>query len=71
MLGVMGILSTLVALIVASFVPGGIVIRGLEGWVGGALVVWITTALGSWLLPFFFIRDKKHPKETQDPSGNV
>lgn len=49
LLGGIGLVSTLLALWVASLFPGGIEILGL-GWVLAPLVVWIVTALGGWIL---------------------
>lgn len=51
LLGGIGLVSTFLALLIASFVPGGIRITTLTAWVIGTLVVWIVTALGTWLLP--------------------
>lgn len=51
LLGGIGLVSTFLALLVASFIPGGISIRGISAWVIGTLVVWLVTALGTWLLP--------------------
>lgn len=49
LLGGIGLVSTLVALWVATLFPGGIEIVGL-GWVLAPLLVWIVTALGGWIL---------------------
>lgn len=48
-LGGIGLVSTFVALLVASLFPGGITIGGW-GWVLAPLIVWLVTALGTWLL---------------------
>ncbi|MBC9955391.1 phage holin family protein [Leucobacter sp. cx-42] len=48
-LGGIGLVSTLVALWVATLFPDGLTISGL-GWVLAPLVVWIVTALGGWIL---------------------
>ncbi len=49
--GGVGLISTFVALLVASLIPGGISISGVSAWVIGTLVVWLFGALGGWLLP--------------------
>ncbi|CAG7598373.1 phage holin family protein [Leucobacter soli] len=49
LLGGIGLISTLLALWVATLFPGGIEISGL-GWVLAPLIVWIVTALGGWIL---------------------
>jgi uncharacterized membrane protein YvlD (DUF360 family) len=58
MLGGIGIVSTLIALLVASLVPGGIHVDGFVTWILAALVVWVVTALGGWLLPLIFLKKK-------------
>ncbi len=49
LLGGIGLVSTFIALLVASLFPGGITINGW-GWVLAPLIVWIVTALGGWIL---------------------
>jgi uncharacterized membrane protein YvlD (DUF360 family) len=57
-LGGIGLVSTFVALLVASLFPGGIRIDGAVTWVLATLVVWIVTALGAWVLPLVFLRKR-------------
>lgn len=57
-LGGIGLVSAFVALLLASFFPGGISISGLDTWVLASLIVWLVTALGGWLLPLLFLRGK-------------
>lgn len=54
-LGGIGLVSTLLALWVASLFPGGITIRGFASWVIAALVVWVVTALGGWVIGAMFV----------------
>lgn len=57
LVGGIGIISTLVALVVVVLLPiGGLRIVDASGWLLGALIVWIITALGSVLLPRLFLR---------------
>lgn len=57
LMGGIGIISTLVALVVVVLLPiGGLRIVDASGWLLGALIVWIITALGSVLLPRLFLR---------------
>lgn len=57
LMGGIGIVSTLVALIVVVLLPiGGLRITDAAGWILGAVTVWIVTALGSVLLPMIFIK---------------
>ncbi|MGH1525171.1 phage holin family protein [Leifsonia sp. L25] len=58
MLGGIGLVSTLVALLVASLLPGGIRVDDFLTWILAALVVWVVTALGGWLLPLIFLKKK-------------
>lgn len=57
-LGGIGLLSTFVALLIASLVAGGISIRGIFAWVLATLIVWLVTALGAFLLPTLFLKKK-------------
>ncbi|PYI38055.1 hypothetical protein CVS30_12615 [Arthrobacter psychrolactophilus] len=57
-LGGIGLLSTLAALIVAQLFPNGLVISGFTTWILAALLVWIVTTLGAWLLPIIFLKKR-------------
>lgn len=59
LLGGIGLISTFLALLVASLLPDGLRIEGLATWVLGTLIVWLVTALASWLLPRFVERSAK------------
>lgn len=54
-LGGIGIVSTLLALVVATLVSGGLVITGFSTWLVTALLVWLVTALGGWLLMAYVV----------------
>lgn len=58
LLGGIGLVSTFLALLIASVLPGGIHIAGVTAWVLATLVVWIVTALGGWLLPILFLKKR-------------
>lgn len=49
LLGGIGLISTFLALWIATLISGGVEIRGL-GWVVATLLVWIITALGGWII---------------------
>lgn len=49
LLGGIGLVSTFLALWVATLFSGGVEIHGL-GWVLAPLLVWIVTALGGWII---------------------
>lgn len=55
-LGGIGLVSTFVAIVIASLFPGGLQISGITAWVVGTLVVWIVNALGGWILAVLFIK---------------
>lgn len=57
-LGGIGLVSTFVALLLSSLLPGGITLSGIDTWVLASLIVWLITALGGWLLPLLFLRGK-------------
>jgi len=50
MLGGIGIVSTMLALFIASLFPGGLTVTGFATWVLAALIIWAVMALGGWLL---------------------
>lgn len=56
-LGGIGLVSTFVALLIASLFPGGLSISGWQTWVLASLVVWLATALATMVLPFLLVRD--------------
>ena len=58
LMGVIGLVSTLVSLFVTSLFPGGLHIRGIGTWVLAALIVWILTTLATWLFPRFFFKEE-------------
>ncbi|MEE1621454.1 phage holin family protein [Zafaria sp. J156] len=49
-LGGIGLVSTLLALWVATLFPGGLEITGGLAWVAATVLVWLVTALGAWIL---------------------
>jgi hypothetical protein len=56
LVGGVGLISTGVALAIASSFAGGLTIQGPLAWTLGTLVVWLVTALGSWLLPMWLLK---------------
>lgn len=54
LLGGIGLVSTFLALWVATLFEGGITVNGL-GWVLAPLLIWIVTALGGWILVGVFL----------------
>ncbi|GAA4366120.1 phage holin family protein [Paeniglutamicibacter cryotolerans] len=58
LLGGIGLVSTFVALLVATFFSGGITISGIRNWVLGTLIVWLVGALSGWILPIFLLKNR-------------
>lgn len=55
-LGGVGLVSTLLALWIASLLPDGLTISGAMAWAFATLLVWIVTALGTWILGYFVLK---------------
>lgn len=62
-LGGIGLVSTYVALLIASLVGGGLQITGVQTWILATLIVWLVTALATFVLPMVFIRNKVQGKQ--------
>lgn len=58
-LGGIGLVSTLAALILASVLTNGLVIRGISSWIWATVVVWLVTALATLVLPALVLKSKK------------
>lgn len=50
-LGGIGLLSTLIALILASVLTTGLSIRGIGSWIAATVLVWLITAVATLVLP--------------------
>ncbi len=50
-LGGIGLLSTLVALLLASVFTSGLSIRGIGSWIAATVLVWVITAAATLVLP--------------------
>jgi hypothetical protein len=58
LLGAVGLVTTYVALLVASLVaPDGLAIDGWQGWVLGPIIVWLVTMLATFLLPAVMLKN--------------
>lgn len=58
LIGGVGLLSTYVALLIASLFSGGLQITGVSTWILATLIVWLVTALGTWLLPLAVLKNQ-------------
>lgn len=70
-LGGIGLVSSFLALLVTSFFPGGLQIAGISTWISATLIIWVITALGTWLLGAFLIKKFVTNKATKksEPSA--
>lgn len=55
-LGGIGLVSTLVALIIANVFTDGLSISGATTWVLASLIVWLVTAVAAFFLPMIFLK---------------
>lgn len=54
-LGGVGLVSTLLALWIATLMPNGLALNGVTAWALAPLVVWLVTALGTWVAGYFLV----------------
>lgn len=67
-LGGIGLVSTFVALLIASTFTGGLSIDGgAATWIAAVVVVWLVTALATWVLPFLFLRRRLEERRAGGP----
>lgn len=63
-LGGIGLLSTFVALVIAS-IFGGLTITGWRTWVLATIIVWLATALATLLLPLVVLKKRAADRDTE------
>lgn len=68
-LGGIGLVSTLIALAAAMLFPGGLRIAGISDWISTTVLVWVITALGTWILGFFIIERWWDHREVAPPKN--
>jgi hypothetical protein len=56
LLGGVGLVSTFVALLLASMMSNGVHITSVSAWVLGSVVVWLVTALATLLVPLILVK---------------
>lgn len=56
LVGGAGLITTGLALWIASSFSGGLSLPTVPDWALATLVVWLVTALGSWLLPLWLLK---------------
>jgi MFS family permease len=57
-LGGIGLVSTFVALLLSTLFVGGLTINGIQTWILATLVVWLVTAVATWVLPIIFLKKR-------------
>ena len=58
LVAVVGLASTLIALLLATLVPGGLAVEGFATWVWATLIIWPVTAVAGWLVPKVALRPR-------------
>ncbi|MEG3616410.1 hypothetical protein [Isoptericola haloaureus] len=66
LVGAVGLITTYVALLVASLASDGLTISGWQGWVIGPIVVWLVTMLATFLLPAFILKQAVEERRDRD-----
>ncbi|MDN4475845.1 phage holin family protein [Demequina sp. SYSU T00192] len=61
-LGGVGLVSTFVALLITSLVVDSLTIDGVGTWIAATVLVWLITALCTWLLPMFLLKEAADKK---------
>ena len=57
LLGGIGIISTFIAILIVVLIPNaGVGISEPLAWILAPVIVWISTALATWLLPMLFLK---------------
>jgi hypothetical protein len=57
-LGGIGLVSTFVALFLASLFSTGLSISGVGTWIAATVIVWLVTAIATLVLPAMFLKKK-------------
>lgn len=71
-LGGVGLVSTFVALLIASFFGNdGIEINGAATWIAATVIVWVVTAAATLLVPWLLVKaGVQQAREEKSASGN-
>lgn len=67
--GGVGLISTLLALWIASLFQGGIEMRSFMAWIAAPLIIWLITAIGGWLFMRFFVDKRLKRKAAEKTLG--
>jgi hypothetical protein len=55
-LGGVALISTFAALLITDLVSDGLSISGIGTWIGATVVVWLTSMIAIWILPFLGLK---------------
>ncbi len=66
LLGGIGLVATLLALWVATWLPGGLTINGFTAWAATVLIVWLVTSLGGWFLVWWVFKRKAAARSAEN-----
>ncbi|WP_430867270.1 hypothetical protein [Demequina aurantiaca] len=56
-IGGVGLLSTYVSLLITTFLVSGFQISGVSTWIAATVLIWLITALATWLLPLWLLKE--------------
>jgi uncharacterized protein YacL len=71
LLGAVGLITTYVALLVASLISSdGLEISGWQGWVLGPIIVWLVTMLATFLLPAVMLKNALSDDRDRRPAAD-
>lgn len=62
--GGVGLVSTFIALLVTSMVSTNLSIDGTATWLASTLLVWLITAVATWVLPMIFLRNQVQKRKS-------
>lgn len=69
LVGGVGLVSTFVALLIATLTDG-LNITGVSTWIAGTVIVWLVTAIATMLLPFLLAKaGVKHAREEKEQNA--
>ena len=66
--GIAGLLSTFLALWVATLITDGLSFDGVGAWILATVVVWLTTALLGWLAAKFLLKERRAEQKPDRPA---
>lgn len=57
-IGGVGLISTFVSLLVTTVLISDFSITGVATWIAATVLIWLITAIASWLLPLWLLKEK-------------